>query len=91
MGVIRTLSPRSAWSAAHVRADGVPDWAWTAALAIPLTVLPSSIWRIAIGTFHLPISDGDQGDGDGWSPHGAKCSRAGSQDCAAGACRRSPQ
>ncbi|MFG2003604.1 hypothetical protein ACGFNU_31025 [Spirillospora sp. NPDC048911] len=61
---------RSAWAAAHVRADGVPNWAWTAALAVPLTVLPSSVWRIAIGTFHLPIGEGDQGDGDlpSWLP-----------------------
>ncbi|MFP3964641.1 hypothetical protein SMC26_20175 [Actinomadura fulvescens] len=61
---------RSAWATAHARAEGVPDWAWIAALAVPLTVLPSSIWRIAIVTFHLPIGEGAEGD-DGlpsWLP-----------------------
>ncbi len=29
-----------------------------AAYAVPLTVLPSSVWRIAVCTFHLPIARG---------------------------------
>jgi hypothetical protein len=55
---------RAAWTAAHAPVTGVPRWARIAALAIPLTVLPSGIWRIAICTFHLPIGTGDQGAGD---------------------------
>ena len=47
---------RNAWAAAHEPAPGVPHWARVAALAIPLTVLPSSIWRIAVCTFHAPIA-----------------------------------
>jgi hypothetical protein len=37
----------------------VPRWVRNAAYAVPLTVLPSSLWRIAVGTFHLPIARGD--------------------------------
>jgi hypothetical protein len=48
---------RLAWTAAHTAVAGVPDWARLAAYAIPFTVLPSSLWRIAY-TFHLPIADG---------------------------------
>ncbi len=36
----------------------MPRWARLAAYAIPFTVLPSSLWRIAAYTFHLPIADG---------------------------------
>ncbi len=50
---------RAAWAAAHVPAAGVPRWARAAALAIPLTVLPSSLWRIAVCTFHAPIVRSD--------------------------------
>ena len=47
-----------AWTAAHTAVAGVPGWARLAAYAIPFTVLPSSLWRIAAYTFHLPIADG---------------------------------
>lgn len=46
---------RAAWSAAHDPVPGVPRWARIAALAIPLLVLPSGLWRIAAFTLHLPI------------------------------------
>jgi hypothetical protein len=51
----------AAWAAAHVPAAGVPRWARAAALVIPLTVLPSSAWRIAVCAFHAPIARGDLG------------------------------
>ncbi len=47
---------RTAWAAAHAPVTGVPRWARIAAYAIPLTVLPSSIWRIAVCTLHAPIA-----------------------------------
>ncbi|MFB4301294.1 hypothetical protein [Actinomadura sp. NTSP31] len=46
---------RAAWAAAHAPAAGVPRWARTAAFAVPLAVLPSSLWRIAAVALHLPI------------------------------------
>jgi hypothetical protein len=49
---------RSAWRAANTAVAGAPRWAHFAAHAIPLTVLPSSLWRIAAYTFHAPIADG---------------------------------
>ena len=49
----------AAWVAAHAPAAGVPRWARVAAYAVPLTVLPSSAWRIAACTFHAPIVRGD--------------------------------
>jgi hypothetical protein len=52
---------RAAWAAAHAPASGVPRWARIAAYAVPLTVLPSSVWRIAACTFHAPIMRGDLG------------------------------
>jgi hypothetical protein len=58
---------RAAWAAAHAPAAGVPRWARAAAYAIPLTVLPSSVWRIAACTFHAPIVRGDLGSGLGSS------------------------
>jgi hypothetical protein len=58
---------RAAWAAAHVPAAGVSRWARIAALAIPLTVLPSSLWRIAVCTFHAPILRGDPGPALGGS------------------------
>ena len=50
---------RASWAAAHEPVPGVPRWARLAAYAVPLTVLPSSLWRIAVCTFHLPIGRGD--------------------------------
>lgn len=52
---------RTAWAAAHAPAAGVPRWARIAAYAVPFTVLPSSVWRIAACTFHAPIMRGDPG------------------------------
>ncbi|RSN46491.1 MULTISPECIES: hypothetical protein [Actinomadura] len=39
---------RAAWRAAHAPAAGVPRWARIAALAVPLVVLPSGLWRLPI-------------------------------------------
>jgi hypothetical protein len=63
---------RAAWTAAHRPVPEVPRWARVAAYAVPLTVLPSSLWRIAACTLHLPIARGDQNYGDlpSWLPGG---------------------
>jgi hypothetical protein len=42
----------------------VPRRILIAAYAVPLTVLPSSLWRIAVCTFHVPIARGDLSAGD---------------------------
>ncbi|HEY1641790.1 MAG TPA: hypothetical protein VGG35_13955 [Streptosporangiaceae bacterium] len=55
---------RAAWAAAHAPVAGVPRWARAAALAVPLTVLPASLWRIAVCTFHAPIASGGPGFAD---------------------------
>ncbi|MEV8638330.1 hypothetical protein AB0395_42425 [Streptosporangium sp. NPDC051023] len=47
---------RTAWRAAHTPVAGVPRWTLIAAYAIPFTVLPSGLWRIAGVTFHLPLN-----------------------------------
>lgn len=47
---------RDGWAGLHAPVDGVPPWARTAALVVPLTVLPSSLWRIAAITLDLPIT-----------------------------------
>ncbi|HEY7264247.1 MAG TPA: hypothetical protein VH589_22545 [Trebonia sp.] len=52
---------RATWAAAHAPAAGVSRRARIAALAVPLTVLPSSAWRIAVCTFHAPIARGGLG------------------------------
>lgn len=54
---------RAVLAAAHAPAVGAPRWARVAAGAVPLTVLPSSLWRIAVCTFHAPIARGDLGAG----------------------------
>ncbi|MFG2090505.1 MULTISPECIES: hypothetical protein [unclassified Spirillospora] len=61
---------RAMWAAAHEPVAGVPRWARIAALAVPFTVLPSGLWRIAAFTFHLPIVSGRlrQGDTNGDLP-----------------------
>ncbi|MVZ99198.1 hypothetical protein F8568_002110 [Actinomadura sp. LD22] len=60
------------WAAAHTPAAGTPRWARTAALLVPLTVLPSSLWRIAAVALHLPIMQHTGGDESGnlpsWMP-----------------------
>lgn len=61
MSTVAIPSPRairSAWRTAHIAVAGVPRWARLAAYAIPFTLLPSSLWRIAAYTFHAPIADG---------------------------------
>ena len=58
---------RAAWAAAHAPVAGVPRWARIAAYAVPFTVLPSSLWRIAACTFHAPIVRGDVVSGVGSS------------------------
>lgn len=58
-GALPVRRLRAVWTAAHLPAGEVPRWARVAALAIPLTVLPSSVWRIAVCTFHAPIVRGD--------------------------------
>jgi hypothetical protein len=64
----------SAWTAAHEPVAGVPPWARRVALVVPLLVLPSSIWRIAVGTFHAPLVEGLPPDASGglpdWMPLG---------------------
>ncbi|MEU8346052.1 hypothetical protein SAMN05443665_10525 [Actinomadura meyerae] len=76
---VMTTSPavrvRDGWRSAHDAVDGVPRWARIAALAVPFTVLPAGLWRIAVFALHLPIIDGDgmgpgdaQGDLPGWMP-----------------------
>lgn len=65
---------RAVWAAAHEPVAGVPRWARIAALAVPFTVLPAGLWRIAAFSFHLPIVDGGMRQGDvngdlpGWVP-----------------------
>ena len=54
---------RDAWAAAHHPVPGVPRWARNAAYAVPYTVLPASLWRIALCTFHMPIGRGTIGSG----------------------------
>lgn len=49
----------SLWAAAHEAVPGVPRWARIAAYAVPFTVLPASLWRIAACTFHAPIMRAD--------------------------------
>jgi hypothetical protein len=50
---------RAAWQSAHAPVPGVPQWARRTAHLIPFTVLPASIWRVAVCTFHAPIARGD--------------------------------
>ncbi|NVI86826.1 hypothetical protein [Actinomadura sp. BRA 177] len=66
---------RGGWRSAHEAVDGVPRWVWIAALAVPFTVLPAGLWRIAAFALHLPIiGEGDLGSADargdvpGWLP-----------------------
>ncbi|MFD5697349.1 hypothetical protein [Streptomyces lasiicapitis] len=58
---------RACWVAAHAPAAGVPRWARLAALAVPLTALPSCVWRIA--AWFLDDGTHDmQGDLPAWMP-----------------------
>ncbi|MFC4563647.1 hypothetical protein ACFO4E_17410 [Nocardiopsis mangrovi] len=58
---------RGAWTAAHTPVDGVPRWARIAAYAVPLTVLPSSVGRIAV-VFLDEASAAKAGDARLWLP-----------------------
>ncbi|MEO3875755.1 hypothetical protein ABGB18_43825 [Nonomuraea sp. B12E4] len=50
------MAVRTIWSTLHGRtAAGVPRWARLAAYAIPLVVLPSSLWRVAGFALHVPL------------------------------------
>jgi hypothetical protein len=67
---------RAVWDALHDPVVGVPRWARTAAYLVPFTVLPSSLWRIATVTLHLPITatrmsgPGARGTLPAWMPLG---------------------
>ena len=50
---------RTAWKAAHAPVAGVTRWARIAAYAVPLTVLPSSLWRLP-AVFHDGIALGEK-------------------------------
>ncbi|SDT72084.1 hypothetical protein [Jiangella sp. DSM 45060] len=67
---VRSLAPW--WRSLHEPVAGVSVWTRRAALAIPLVVLPSSIWRIVTVVF-LPLPDGmttaeARGDLPTWLP-----------------------
>lgn len=55
----------AAWRAAHAPVAGVPRWARTAALAVPLVVMPSGLWRILM--VHEGAGEG-AGDLPAWLP-----------------------
>ncbi|GAA2099625.1 hypothetical protein GCM10009801_71440 [Streptomyces albiaxialis] len=59
---------RAAWRAAHAPVPGVPRWARAAALAVPLTVLPSSLWRVAVLFPGLGGDDPGSGSLPAWLP-----------------------
>ncbi|MBB5785525.1 hypothetical protein [Jiangella mangrovi] len=62
----RSLAPW--WRSLHEPVTGVPVWTRRAALAIPLVVLPSTIWRI-VTVWFLPLPDGmSTGDASGDLP-----------------------
>ncbi len=58
----------SAWHAAHSPVADVSLLARRAAFVVPLLVLPSSLWRIAVCTFHLPLTDDLPPDASGDLP-----------------------
>lgn len=60
-------TPRRAWNAAHHPLAEVPRWAVAFAAAIPLVVLPSSIWRVTVVWF-FPPEGGGREDLPGWLP-----------------------
>ncbi|QEU94083.1 hypothetical protein [Streptomyces kanamyceticus] len=57
---------RTAWRKAHAPVPGVPRWARNAAYAVPLVVLPSTIWRL--GAAFSPDADGKDGNLPSWLP-----------------------
>ncbi|MGA5899769.1 hypothetical protein [Streptomyces venetus] len=58
---------RRAWAAAHSPVAGVPRWARSAAYAVPLVVLPSSLWRVLVAFFDERTA-GKAGDLPAWLP-----------------------
>ncbi|MFE5806707.1 hypothetical protein [Streptomyces sp. NPDC056491] len=56
----------AAWKAAHAPVAGVPRWARIAAYAVPLTVLPSGVWRL--GLLFVDHSEADSGRLPDWLP-----------------------
>ncbi len=65
---------RRAWAHLHRPVPGVEPWAHRVALIIPLLALPSSLWRIAVCTFGVPLVDDLPPDASGdlpeWLPLG---------------------
>jgi len=59
---------KRAWSVTHEPVPGVPRWAAVAVVLIPLTVLPSSVWRIAVVWFLPPEGGAGAGDLPSWLP-----------------------
>ncbi|TPQ17862.1 hypothetical protein [Streptomyces sporangiiformans] len=57
---------RAAWAAAHAPVPGAPRWGRAAALAVPLLVLPSGLWRIVTVVF--PVQDDGRAHGSGDLP-----------------------
>lgn len=49
------------WVAIHGAVPGVARWERVVAMGMPLTTLPSGLWRIAAFTFHAPIVRGAGG------------------------------
>ncbi|MBZ4320153.1 hypothetical protein [Streptomyces huiliensis] len=58
---------RAAWKAVHDPVAGVPRWARVAAYAVPLVVLPSSLWRVG-GAFLGGGAEHGRGDLPAWLP-----------------------
>ena len=54
---------RKIWVATHAPVTGVSGRVRIIAYLIPMLALPSSLWRIALCTFHIPIGRGDLGAG----------------------------
>ncbi|QFU97261.1 hypothetical protein KDY119_00755 [Luteimicrobium xylanilyticum] len=59
LSFVRSPAPawRRVWHGLHAPVPGVPRWARVAAVVVPLTVLPASLWRVVAITLHVPIVD----------------------------------
>ncbi|MFD5179896.1 hypothetical protein ACFWM1_29095 [Nocardia sp. NPDC058379] len=64
---VRTGRLHTAWRTVHTPVPGVPRWATIAAFAVPLTALPSSLWRIGVA-FLDDDTAGKRGDLPSWLP-----------------------
>lgn len=58
---------RIAWRSMHTPVAGVPRWATIAALVVPLTALPSSLWRIGVAFLDDETAT-KRGDLPSWLP-----------------------